>query len=296
MKISDLLQQLPETDRELLARLPPPETPEEQKRRRQQQMPESWGNASKFTGPDPALARKLAAEVFAGGRKGILELIALLDNPADYKPEYLLHCMTVFANDRQQKLLARTIASQLDNSKARAVLLRELQWIGSDDVVKALGKYLADEKLCADAAAVLSAIGGSASVSEFRKAFPKSSGKCRTILAQNLGALRDAKSADLLRQCFQDPDVDLRLIVAWALARIGDAPSIDTLIKFADASQGYTRVKATNAVLLLAEALATQSRKSDAARIYTHIRNTRTDPKEKYLRDTAEKHLTVFML
>jgi hypothetical protein len=295
MKISDLLQQLPETDREIQAKLPPPETPEEQKRRRQQQLPESWGNASKVTGPDPALARKLAGDVFAGGRKSILELVELLDNPADYKPEYLLHCLAVFANDKQQKLLARTIASQLDKSQARPVLLRELRWIASDDAVKALGKYLTDEKFCADAAAVLTAIGGAAA-GEYRRAFPKASRKCRTIIAQNLGVLRDGKSAELLRQTLEDADSDLRLTAAWALARIGDAPSIDLLIKFADASQGYTRTKATSAVLLLAETLATQGKKAEAARVYTHIRNTRTDPKEKYLRETADKHLTVHML
>jgi hypothetical protein len=296
MKISDLLQQLPETDREIQAKLPPPETPEEQKRRRQQQLPESWGSASKVTGPDPALARRLAGEVFAGGRKSILELIELLDNPADYKPEYLLHCLAVFANDKQQKLLARTIASQLDKSQARPVLLRELRWIASDDAVKALGKYLTDEKLCADAAAVLTAIGDSAAAGEYRRAFPKASGKCRTIIAQNLGVLRDAKSAELLRQTLQDTDSELRLTAAWALARIGDAPSIDPLIKFADTSQGFMRTKATSAVLLLAETLTAHGKKTDAARVYTHIRNTRTDPKEKYLRETADKHLTVHML
>jgi HEAT repeat protein len=296
MSISEILKQLPETDRELQAKLPPPENPEEQKRRRQQQLPESWGNASKFTGPDPTLARKLVAEVFAGGRKTILELIALLNNPADYKPEYLLHCMAVFAAGKEQKLLAQAIASQLEKSRARPILLRELQWIGSADAVRALGKFLADEKLCADAAAALTAIGGSAAASEFRKAFPKSAGKCRVIIAQNLGALRDAKSLDLLRSALQDSDSDLRLTAGWALAWIGDSQSVDVLMKIADTSHGYTRVKATNNVLLLAETLAGQGKRTEAARVYTHIQNTRTDPTEKYLRETAARHLEVFML
>jgi HEAT repeat protein len=296
MKLSALLDQLPETDREIQAKLPPTENPEEQKRRRREQLPENWGNASKFTGPDPALARKLVAEVFRGGRKSILELIALLDSPADYKPEYLLHCMAIYANASEKKLLVRTIAPQIDKSQARSLLIRELQSIGSDDAAKVLGKNLADEKLCSDAAAALTAIGGNAAASEFRKAFPKGSGKCRVTIAQNLGVLRDTKSADLLRRALLDPDPDLRLTAGWSLARIGDAQSIDPLIKMADAAQGYTRVKATNTVLLLAETLAADGKKTEAARIYTHIQNTRTNPKEKYLRDAAAKHLTVFML
>lgn len=295
MKISELLQQLPETDREIEAKQPPPENPEQQKRRRQQQ-PESWGSASKFTGPDPALARKLVAEVYSGGRKSIVELIGLLDNPADYKPEYLLHCLALFGNEKEQKLLTRTIAAQLGDSQAPAILIRELQRIGSDDAARALGKYLTDEKLCADAALALTAIGGNAAASEFRKAFPKSNGRCRVTIAQNLGVLRDAKSAESLRKALTDPDADLRLAAAWALARMGDAQSVDTLIRMADGLQGYTRAKATNTVLLLAESLGAQNKKTEAARIYTHIRNTRTDPKEKYLRDAAAKHLTVHVL
>lgn len=293
MNLPALLQQLPETDREIEAKFPPPETPEEEKRRRRQQLPESWGNASKFTAPDPALARKLAAQVFAGGRNGVLELLRLLDNPADYKPEYLLHCLAVFANAKQKKLLVRTIVSHLDKSQARPALIRELQWIGSEDAAKALGKCLTDEKLCADAAAALTAIGNA---SEFRKAFPKAAGKCRVTIAQNLGVLTDAKSLDLLRGSLRDADPDLRLTAAWALARIGDAASIDPLIQMADTTQGYTRAKATNTLLLLAETLAAHGKKPEATRIYTHIQNTRTDPKEKYLRDTAAKHLAVFML
>jgi hypothetical protein len=298
MKISELLQKFPETDREIQARLPPPETPEEQKRRRRDQLPESWGNASKLTGPDPALARQLAAQVFTGGRRSIVELIRALDNADDYKPEYLLRCMAVYGSAREKKLLARTLGSQLEASSARAILIRELQFIASDESARALGEYLTDEKLCADAAAALTAIGGSAAASEFRKALSKAAGKCRVTIVQNLGLLRDtrSRSSDLLRRALHDSDPDVRLTAGWALARIGDVESIGPLIKIADAAEGYTRVKATNTILLLAETLATGGKRSEAVRIYTHIQNTRTDPKEKYIRETAARHLSVFML
>ena len=292
MTLSEILKQLPETDREIQAKEPPPQNPEEQNRRRRDQYPDNWGNASKFTGPDPALARKLVTEVFAGGRASIVELIRLLDKPADYKPEYLLHCLAIMGNEREQRLLVRTMASELPNS----ILIRELQSIGSDDAVKALGKYLTDEKLGGDAAAALTAIGGNAAVGEFRKAFPKSTGKCRVTIAQNLGVLRDPKSIDLLRSALNDTDADLRSVSAWALAHLGDAQSADALIKAADAAQGFARAKATSNVLLLAENLAMQGKKTEAARIYNHLLNTRTDPKEKYVRDAAAKHITVFML
>jgi HEAT repeat protein len=291
MTLPEILKQLLETDREIQAKEPPPQTPEEQKKRRRDQYPESWGNASKVTGPDPALARKLTAEVFAGGRTRIIELIRLLDNPTDYKPEYLLRCLALFANDREKSLLTKTMASQLANSQARPVLMRELQAIGSDDVVKALGKYLTDENLCNDAAAALTAIGSDSATAQFRRAFGKARGKCRITIAQNLGALRDTKSADALRAALKDPNPDLCQTAAWSLARIGDPQSVDALIKMADSAHGHTRTKATSNVLLLAETLAAQGKKNEAIRVYTHLHKTRTDPKEKYLRDTAVRAL-----
>ena len=293
MSLSEILNQLPETDRELQAKEPPPQTPEEQKRRRRDQYPETWGQASKVTGSDPALARKLAAAVFTDGRGRIIELIRLLDNPAGYKPEYLLRCLAIYGSDRDKRLLVRTIASQLGNSQARSILIRELQWIGGDDATKALAKYLTDEKLCAEVAAALTALGSSA---DLRKAFPKASRKCRVAIAQGLGAMRDPKAADVLRPALNDTDPELRSLAASALARIGDVQSTDVLIKAADSAQGYARAKATGAVLLLAETLAMQGKKTEAARIYNHLVNTRTDLKEKYIRDAAARHITVFML
>ena len=291
MTLPEILQQFPETDRELQAKEPPPKTPEEQKKRRRDQYPESWGNASKVTGPDPVLGRRLAAEVFAGGRDKIVELIRLLDNPADYKPEYLLRCLALYGNERDKRLLTKTIASQLPDSDARQVLIRELQFIGTDDAAKALGKYLTAETLCNDAAAALTTIGGNSATAQFRRAFGKATGKCRITIAQQLGALRDSKSIEPLRAALQDPNPDLRLTAAWSLARIGDPQSADTLIKMADAAQGHTRAKAASNLLLLAETLAAQGKKTEATRIYTHLHNTRTDPAEAYLRDTAARAL-----
>src|SRR5262245_58781817 len=236
MNIPELLQQLPDTDKEIQAKQPPPaETAEGQKRKPKA---DPWGDASKFTGPDPDLAGKLAAQVFTGGRKTILELIALLPDTTSYKPEYLLHCLAVYAGDKERKLLVKTLASELDSSDARLVLIRELQWIGSDDAVKALGAHLANEGLCAAAASAITAIGSGRAAEQFRKAFPKATGRSRVIIAQNLGVLRDARSVEMLRNASQDTDTDLRLTAGWALARIGDAASVDVLLKVADAEQG----------------------------------------------------------
>ena len=49
--------------------------------------------------------------------------------------------------------------------------------------------------------------------------------------------------------------------------------------------------KATSACFLLAERLLAAGRKTEAARLYTHLRDTRTDPSELHIREAASRRL-----
>lgn len=266
--------------------------------------PDKPGQASKFTGPDPEAARKLCEEVLAGGHASLVELIGLA-RPAgepdftNYKAEYLLHCLAVHVGgpdlQAQRKLFVQTLAREATSaqrSKAvRALLIRELQWAGGPEAIEALGSLLLDEDLCDPAAAALAALGGDEAVAAFRKALPKATGRVRLVALQNLGVLRDAKSAGAFRQALGDPVREVRLAGAWGLARMGDAPSAGPLLKLADDATAHERIKATQACLLLAEGLSASGKKAEAIRIYAHLRDTRTDPKEQYIRDAASKAL-----
>jgi len=59
------------------------------------------------------------------------------------------------------------------------------------------------------------------------------------------------------------------------------------VIKAADVDPGYERIKATSNALLLAERLLAAGKKAYAVKIYAHLKETRTDPSEKYVRDIA---------
>jgi len=270
------------------------------------QMPDSDkpGETSKFTGPDPGKAEDIYAGILSGGRDSLLELIAVLrdpndPSPKDFRAEYVLHGLAIYVGrpekKQQRKMFAETLALQLGNPKVpiavQEFLIRELQVAGGAEVVKALGKMLANEQLCEAAAQALIAIGDGAA-KQLRSALSKAKGRCRVTIVQNLGVVRDASSARVLRKCLSDPNSDMRLAAAWALARIGDSGSVALLLKTADVEPGWERIKATQACLLLAENLAAKRKKRDAAKIYTHLRDSRTDPKERYVRDVAEKRLT----
>jgi HEAT repeat protein len=269
------------------------------------QMPDADqpGRESTFTGPEPEKAAKLFEELLAGGRESLVELIASIRAPGEpdfrsYRAEYLLHCLAVYVGrpgkEAQRQLLAETLAAQLGNAQlakaVRGLLARELQVAGGDQAAKALGGLLLDEELCSYAAAALAAIREGAA-EQLRRALPKATGPCRLAIVQNLGVLRDGKSFNAFREALSDGDREVRLAAAWALAQLAQPSAVDLLLKAADVTPGYERIKATQAALVLAENLAAAGNKREAIRVYTHLRDTRTDRAEQYVRDAAAKAL-----
>lgn len=259
--------------------------------------------ASKFTGPDPDAADKIVEQIYDGGRSSVLELLACVKDPGgpefkNYKAEYLVHCLVLYAGrpqkDSQRKLMIETLASQVGNGQletyTRNVFVRELQSIGDKTAVPALAPLLTEEALCAPAAAALLSIhDGAAAV--LRAALPKVTGYRRLVILQSLAVLKDRQSADAFRLALSDPDREIRLVGAWGLAQATDASAVDLLLKAADVEASYERIKATQACLVLAENLAGSGNRKGAITIYTHLRDSRTDPKEKYIRDLAGKAL-----
>jgi hypothetical protein len=249
---------------------------------------------------DKQVVENVITEIHKGGRDSIVGLIDMLVEPGkgdDVKPRYALHCLAVYVcklqNPSQQQAFTTTLASQLGDNRPKAVqsyIIRQLQIAGGKEVASSLGNLLCDEELCQDAAQALVAIGDGAA-EQFRDALPKAAGKCRLTIVQNLGVVRDARSANLLRQFVNDTDRDTKLAAAWALANIADTGSIDTLLKAADTENPYERIKLTQACLVLAEKLLTAGKKNEAAKIYTYLRDTRTDASEKYVRDAAMNKL-----
>ena len=72
---------------------------------------------------------------------------------------------------------------------------------------------------------------------------------------------------------------------------MADAASATVLLKAADTAKGFERTKQTGACLQLAENLLSLGRKKEATRIYQHLRDTRKDPDEAYIREAAERGL-----
>jgi len=261
------------------------------------QMPNPDGRGMYCTDIDKDKIENAVAEIYAGGRENVLGLVEMLAKPGsseDVKPHYALHCLVnhvlVIKDEKARKEFCQTLASQLGGDLSnynKAFLCQELQWAGRSEAVAALGKLLTDEELVEPASMALAAIGQDAA-EQFRAALAKAQGKCRLNVIQGLGAVGDTRSVDALKKALGDPDREVRLAAGWGLARMADAGSVDLLIKAADVEPGWERIQATKHCLVLAENLLAAGKKR---KIYTHLRDTRTDPAETYLRLAAAKAL-----
>lgn len=247
---------------------------------------------------DKETVDNVTSRIQEGGRRSLRALVDLLLEPGqgdDVKPRYALHCLAVHVcklGDRKgRRAFAKALASELGGDRPKAVqeyLIQQLQVAGGQESVPALGQMLLDEQLCEPAAQALVAIGDGAA-EQLRNALPKVKGKSRLTVIQNLGVLRDAGSADAMKEALGDEDREIRLAAGWALANIGDAGCVDLLLKAADAQQTYERIKATKACLLLAEQLLAAGKKELAAKIYKHLHDTRSGSDQAYICELAKE-------
>jgi len=241
----------------------------------------------------------IIAEIHKGGAQNILGLIDMLVEPGkgdDVKPHYALHVLAVHVcklqDEKARAEFAKTVASQV-SKKPKGVakyLIEQLQVAGGPEVVQVLGRALLDPDLCDYACRALEAIEEGAT-DQLLAALPAVKAKSRLHVVNSLGALAEQKAAPALRDCLGDDDPEVRASAAWGLARIGDEAAAGPILALADSKQGWERIRETEASLLLAENLAKADKKDKARTIYEHLKKTRTDPSEAYVRQSAERAL-----
>ena len=244
------------------------------------QFPKADNRGMLTAGIDKEKIERAVAEIAAGGREQFLGLIEMLGEPGteeNVKPHYALHCVAnhvlTTGDQRARKERCAAMAAQLDGDLStynKAFLCQELQWAGGKEASAALGRLLLDEELVEPAAMALSAIGDGAA-EQFRAALPKARGKCRLNVVQGLGAVGDASSVGALKEALGDPDREVRLAAGWALARLGDAGSVDVMLKAADVEPGWERIQATKHCFVLAEKLEAAGNGDPARKIYRQV-------------------------
>ncbi len=254
----------------------------------------------KHEGPSPTDAPKLFDSILEHKSTAIIAIIESLDevdDGSDYKSRFLLHGVATYVcgpgKEKQRKMVAGAIASLLDGPQVASVktyMLQTLQLIGDKDNVNAIANHLHDDKLGDPAAAALVAIGKDGAP-ELRKALKLAEGRAQLTIVQSLGVLKDTASAKDITAIADSSTGEAKVAALRALANMGDANSVDRLLKAADAAKGIARDKSTQACLILAENLAAVGRITEARRIYQHLKDQRTREDEQFVRDAAERGL-----
>ncbi|HEY7311613.1 MAG TPA: HEAT repeat domain-containing protein [Gemmataceae bacterium] len=241
---------------------------------------------------------KTMAAIEKRGREGVVELVGMLIESGkgdDLKPRYALHVLAVRAGgqgEERRRAFAEALASTLGGDRPKelqAFVVRQLQVAGGKEVAAKLGALLPDADLSEYAAQALLAIRAGA-VEQFRAALPRVAGKQRVTVVQALGVLRDGASAEALKKLASDADSDTRQTARWALANAGVPAAVDVLIR-ATNTEGQERTQAAKACLLLGERLAAAGKKTEATRLYDHLRGSYSDPTERHVHDAATRGL-----
>jgi len=264
------------------------------------QMPDPDSRGMYTEKVDKEKIEKAIAAIYEGGPENIRGLIEMLDEPGsaeDAKPHYALHGVLnhtlVIKDQRARKQFCNVLAEELSNEYSdyiKSFLCQTLGWAGRRESVSALGRLLLNEALCDAAAMALAAIQEGAA-EELRRALPQASGRARLVILHSLAALADPASAHAFGDALEDPDCEVRIAAGAGLASLGDPGAIDALLQAADRAEGWERIQATKHCLVLAEKLAAAGRRNEAARVYAHLRDTRNDPSERYVREAAERAL-----
>ncbi len=248
-----------------------------------------------LTGPKWSEITPVFDEILKGGSENIVGIVSMLaptDEGKDIKARYTLHAVLTYActpgKDKERACVAGAIASQLASQSKdnKAFLMRELQLCADAKTAPELGKYLCTPDLSTPAAYALTSIGKDA-LPQLRAALPKAKGACLLDVVQAIGVLGDVQSVKGLCQATESSDREIRISAVQGLANIGDAGGVDAVIKASNGKGVWERDQTAAACLTLAEKLTAAGKKSDADKIYTHLKNTRTDANEKFVADIA---------
>ena len=184
------------------------------------------------------------ADLVSTGEQGLLDLIGRMNPPGNQTNEtldYAISGWTNFvANDNAKRTIAanafaKTLAQSLDN-EIKAVVIRQLEKIGTNDNVETLSGFLNDNRLSAPAAQALVSIGSEKANAALLNALSgASSDQVKTNLANALGETSFYQAEPvLLTLLVQNPSTELNSALLRALGNLG---SSNALVPLKNAAQ-----------------------------------------------------------
>ena len=242
--------------------------------------------------PNPEKGRQLAATVIKAGPEAVEQVCKMLTPPGvgdDSKARFAVQQLSVYAGrpnaQKDREMYANALADALHNAsdkEVKAFLIRQLEFVGEDEVVADLAKYLSDDRLCDTAAQTLQTIGTEKAVAALEKALPNASGARRITLVKALGTLRCKSAVDEILKHTSSANTRLRRTALWAVANIGPVKGKQlavekALSEAAKTEDTYEKAKATSFYLLYVKRLAEAGKAAECAEMCRELIETRDE-------------------
>lgn len=248
--------------------------------------------------PDDAQpAREALAKLFQMCPSAVPDIVALLkpaEEGGDARVRLAVHNLATLAagaEDKDRAAFCQALAATLKDERPAEVktfIIAQLQLCGGKEVTAALAELLSDEAQGEPAAQALLAIRADAAEA-YRKALPSATGRLQLVLVQNLGVLRDAEAADLVRVLISSEDQTLRLVVARTLGQIGNSlADANSLLALARSEEGYAQAKAVDACFDLADRLGALKKTAEQRQVLSVLQSL---GKGNYVSEAAERQL-----
>jgi len=215
--------------------------------------------------------QRLAAELLQLGPEGIQEVCGLLVRPGsgnDAAARYALNGLSLYVFSPnagpERKMVSKVYIEALDaafDSEVKAFLIRQLQLVGGQEAVPALGRYLADEQLCGPALQALMKIPERGRVKRMTKALPQVGEENRVAILLALGKLQARRARGVLRSYAEGDSVKTRQAAWYALANQGDPWIAEVLGKEVKIASSTERPEVASLYLLCARRLAEAGQK-----------------------------------
>lgn len=241
---------------------------------------------------------KLINDLSTTGEEGVMMLIKMINTPGkgsnsqvDYALSGLSHYVAAAGNESARKTTAQAYVKALEmvsDRETKAFIIRQLQIVGQDESVEALGKYLGDKELCGPVARALAAIDTDKSDNVLLAALNGSDGSCKSNIVRAIADSDVAGSEESLLALVGSGDTKLEKEVLYALSRCGSKASAKTLAASADKA-GYTMevTGANEAYITLIKRMLEQGDVKDAEKAANDLMKKAKKAGKVHTRDAA---------
>lgn len=220
------------------------------------------------------------------GEAGLADLCGRLTPPqqgGDAAVRFAISGLTKYIkmqnDEANRKLAVRAMLAALNKASdndVKAFLIEQIQFIGKEEAIAPLSRYLTDERLCEPAAAALFSIKAPESSAALLFALPQVNDSLKPVIIKNLGDLRSRAAALALVPFTESGDLNTRLMAYYAIANIGDLSAANPLKRALTKTSGYEQKQAMSAYLRFASRLAESQADEAALEIYRNLLSTYT--------------------